>query len=77
MRDASLAEFCWDYSSDMLRDPMNKASMFMSKMSLNFHNPLTLMELQELHRRRPLGRTCGPERIREARKSVSSAFRQQ
>lgn len=77
MRDASLAEFCWDYSSDMLRDPMNKASMFMSKTSLNFHSPLTLMELQELHRRSPLGRTCGPERIRVVRKSVSSAFRQQ
>lgn len=36
MRDASLAEFCWDYSSDMLRDPMNKASMFMSKNVIEF-----------------------------------------
>ena len=30
MRDASLAEFCWDYSSGMIQDPMNRASMFMS-----------------------------------------------
>lgn len=31
MRDAGVAEFCWDYSSDMLRDPLNRSSMFMSK----------------------------------------------
>lgn len=30
MRDASLAEFCWDYSSDMIRDRRNRASFFMS-----------------------------------------------
>ena len=29
MRDASLAEFCWDYSSGWLRDPANKSSLFM------------------------------------------------
>ena len=30
MRDAGVAEFCWDYSSGMLRDPRNKSSFFMS-----------------------------------------------
>lgn len=29
MRDASLAEFCWDWSGDMIKDPLNKASLFM------------------------------------------------
>lgn len=31
MRDAGIAEFCWDFSSEMIRDPLNRASMFMSK----------------------------------------------
>ena len=31
MRDAGIAEFCWDYSSDMIRDRMNRSSMFMSE----------------------------------------------
>ncbi|MBP5218657.1 MAG: PD-(D/E)XK nuclease family protein [Bacteroidales bacterium] len=30
MRDAGLAGFCWDYSSDMVRDPGNNSSFFMS-----------------------------------------------
>lgn len=30
MRDAGLAEFCWDYSSEMVRDPGNKSSFFMA-----------------------------------------------
>ena len=30
MRDAGLAGFCWDYSSDMIRDPRNNSSFFMS-----------------------------------------------
>lgn len=29
MRDASLAEFCWDWSGEMIRDSLNKASLFM------------------------------------------------
>ena len=36
MRDASLAEFCWDYSSGMIQDPMNRASMFMSSNVVEF-----------------------------------------
>lgn len=31
MRDASLAEFCWDYSGDMISAPLNKSSFFMSR----------------------------------------------
>lgn len=30
MRDAGIAEFCWDYSSGMIKDPRNKSSFFMS-----------------------------------------------
>ena len=30
MKDAGLAEFCWDYSGDMIRNPRNKSSFFMS-----------------------------------------------
>lgn len=29
LRNASLAEFCWDYSSSMIRDPHNKSSLFL------------------------------------------------
>ena len=29
LRDASLAEFCWDYSGDMIRDTQNRSSLFM------------------------------------------------
>lgn len=29
MRDAGLAEFCWDYSGDFIKDPRNKSSFFM------------------------------------------------
>ncbi len=29
MRDAGVAEFCWDYASDAIRDPRNKSSFFM------------------------------------------------
>ncbi|MBR1872961.1 MAG: PD-(D/E)XK nuclease family protein [Bacteroidales bacterium] len=31
MRDAGLADFCWDYSSEMIRDPRNRSSFFMSE----------------------------------------------
>lgn len=44
MRDASLAEFCWDFSSDMIRDPMNRASMFMSRNVEEFPQAFTLDE---------------------------------
>ena len=31
MRDAGLAEFCWDYSSKEIRDPANRSSFFLSR----------------------------------------------
>ena len=31
MRDAGIAEFCWDYSGKMISDPLNKSSYFMAK----------------------------------------------
>lgn len=31
MRDAGLAEFCWDYSGEMIRNQLNKSSFFMSR----------------------------------------------
>ena len=31
LRDASMAEFCWDYSGDMIRDPQNRSSLFMQE----------------------------------------------
>ncbi|MBQ3976495.1 MAG: PD-(D/E)XK nuclease family protein, partial [Bacteroidales bacterium] len=29
MRDAGIAQFCWDYSSNMIKDPRNRSSFFM------------------------------------------------
>lgn len=31
LRNASLAEFCWDWSGDLIRDPQNRSSFFMSE----------------------------------------------
>ena len=31
MRDAHLAEFCWDYSSEEIKDPANRSSFFLSQ----------------------------------------------
>lgn len=31
MRDAGIAEFCWDYSSSMIRDTHNKSSFFLAR----------------------------------------------
>ena len=36
LRDARLAEFCWDYSSEWIRDPHNKSSLFLSQNVLEF-----------------------------------------
>ena len=36
LRDASLAEFCWDYSSKMIRNRRNKSSLFMSSNVADF-----------------------------------------
>lgn len=31
MRDARIAEFCWDWCSSMVKDPLNKSSFFMAR----------------------------------------------
>ncbi len=31
LRDSRLAEFCWDYSSEMVKDPANRSSLFMEE----------------------------------------------
>ncbi len=36
LRDAGLAEFCWDWSGDMIRDPHNRSSFFMSENVIEF-----------------------------------------
>ena len=38
MRDAGVAEFCWDYVSEMIRDTRNKSSVFMKDNVLEFPN---------------------------------------
>ena len=38
MRDAGLAEFCWDYVSEEIRDPRNKSSVFMRDNVRDFPN---------------------------------------
>ena len=36
LRDARLAEFCWDYGKGWISDPANKSSLFLSKNVLEF-----------------------------------------
>ena len=36
LRDAGKAEFCWDYSGEMISDPKNRSSFFMSENVLEF-----------------------------------------
>ena len=36
MKDAGIARFCWDYSGDMISDPLNKSSFFMSRNVADF-----------------------------------------
>ncbi|MBR1576367.1 MAG: PD-(D/E)XK nuclease family protein [Bacteroidales bacterium] len=36
MRDAGMAEFCWDYASEAIRDPRNKSSFFLRENVLEF-----------------------------------------
>lgn len=49
MKNAGLAEFCWDWSSKMIKDPLNKASMFMSQNVKDFPQAFE-----------PDGGDCGP-----------------
>ena len=36
LRDAGKAEFCWDWSGDMIKDPQNRSSFFMADNVLEF-----------------------------------------
>lgn len=36
MRNAGIAQFCWDYSGKMISDPLNKSSLFMSRNIVDF-----------------------------------------
>ena len=36
LRDAGKAEFCWDYSGALIRDPQNRSSVFMSENVIEF-----------------------------------------
>ena len=36
LRDAGKAEFCWDWTGDMIRDPQNRSSFFMADNVLEF-----------------------------------------
>ena len=36
LRDASMAEFCWDYSGSLIQDPQNRSSFFMSDNVMEF-----------------------------------------
>lgn len=36
LRDAGRAEFCWDWSGDMIKDPQNRSSFFMADNVLEF-----------------------------------------
>lgn len=36
MRDAGKAEFCWDWSGDMIKDPQNRSSFFMTDNVMEF-----------------------------------------
>lgn len=42
MRDAGIAEFCWDYSSRFVKDPDNKSSFFMERNVSEFRPPFKL-----------------------------------
>ena len=36
LRDAGKAEFCWDWSGDMIKDPQNRSSFFMAENVIEF-----------------------------------------
>lgn len=45
MRDASLAEFCWDYCGPLIRDKQNKSSFFMESNVRDFPQAFALEDL--------------------------------
>lgn len=42
MRDAGIAQFCWDYSSQMIQDPRNRSSFFMRDNVAAYPQAITL-----------------------------------
>jgi hypothetical protein len=44
MRDAGIAEFCWDYAGEMISDPLNKSSYFMAQNVQEFEQAFKLNE---------------------------------
>lgn len=53
LRDAGLAEFCWDYSSEMIKDSHNKSSFFMARNIQDFKPSFTIdpqgLEIPEIN----------------------------
>ncbi len=53
LRDAGMAEFCWDYSSEMIKDSHNKSSFFMARNILDFKPSFTIdplgLEIPEIN----------------------------
>jgi len=46
MRDAGMAEFCWDYSSNLIKDLKNKSSVFMKDNIVRFPQAFVLNDEQ-------------------------------
>ena len=44
LRDASMAEYCWDWSGDMIRDERNRSSLFMKENVVEFPQAFELEE---------------------------------
>lgn len=66
LRDASRAEFCWDWSGDMIRDPQNRSSYFMSD---------NVMEFRPAFRTDPEGLRLPDIRVVSVASSVGQAKR--
>ena len=41
LRDAGIAQFCWDYSSDMIKDPRNRSSFFLRENIIHYPQAFT------------------------------------
>lgn len=46
MRDAKIADFCWDWCSELVRDPLNKSSFFMAKNVQDFPSSFSLEKVE-------------------------------
>jgi len=67
LQKKGLADFYWDYSSPLVRDPQNKASFFMDKNKMLFPSQLTLQP-EELSMDLPVVETIGiPSSVGQAK----------